>query len=104
MAKNPSFRFALVPLRMSERASRRTHVLGASRSHSVGAFVNLVADEISSAEAFPDGYVCEPSRAIRCGGLIHEGLRDPATIALGRSGGSGAACQAADSPALVRAH
>ena len=67
-------------------------------------FVPFVEGEISPTEAFPDGYVCEPSRAIRCGGLIHEGLRDPATIALGRSGGSGAACQAADSPALVRAH
>ena len=77
---------------MSARASERTHVLGASRSHSVGAFVSLVEGEISSAEASPDGYVCEPSRAIRCGGLIHEGLRDPATIALGRSGGSGAIC------------
>ena len=51
LAKNPSFRLALVPLRVSERASRRTHVLGASRSHSVGAFVSPVADEISSAEA-----------------------------------------------------
>ena len=89
---------------MSARASERTHVLGASRSHSVGAFVSLVADEISSAETSPEWDVCEPTRAIRGGGLIHEGLRDPATIALGRTGGSGAICQAADSPALVRAH
>ena len=68
------------------------------------AWLRSAEGEISSADASPDGYVCEPSRHIRCGGVIHEGLRDPATIALGRSGGSGAACQAADSPALVRAH
>ena len=67
-------------------------------------FVSFVEGDLISAEAFPDGDVCEPSRAIRRWGLIHEGLRDPATIALGRSGGLGAVCQAAGSPALVRAH